>query len=104
MSKRSVWCEFSPEERAIIYERDYRRCIYCGSTNFLGIAHVFVSRAHRGKGCKENGVLLCQTCHYALDQGPDIELRAKIRNRCENYLYSKYGGISLEDLIYSKWK
>lgn len=101
--KRKEWTEFSPEESRAIIERDNGRCVYCGSTFYLGKAHIFVSRAHGGKGCKENGVLLCQTHHYALDQGPDTELRNKIQKRCENYLHSKYKNINIEEFKYNKW-
>ena len=103
MSKRSEWCEFSPKERAVIYERDNRRCIYCGSTMFLGAAHVFVSRAQGGKGCRENGVLLCSNvCHFILDQGNDDIRRQRIQKYCEDYLHSKYGEIDIESFIYNK--
>ena len=30
MSKRSNWCEFDKNTRKLIYERDKKRCIYCG--------------------------------------------------------------------------
>lgn len=100
--KRKDWCEFSPEERRIIYKRDYNRCIICGSRSFLGVAHIFVSRAKGGKGCKENGVLLCSDrCHSALDQGKDAEKRNSIRTKCENYLNNLYD-IDKESLIYKK--
>ena len=63
MSKRSKLCEFDKKTRELIYTRDNNRCIYCNDKFGLGIAHVFVSRAHGGKGCIENGVLLCTKCH-----------------------------------------
>jgi len=103
MSKRSDWCEFSPEERAVIYERDYKRCIYCGSTFGLGAAHIFVSRAHGGKGDRRNGVLLCQLDHQKLDQGNNSDLKAKILLYCQYYLKRIYGDIDIESLKYSKW-
>ena len=102
MSKRSKWCEFSEDERRQIYKRDNKRCIICGSTFGLGVAHIFVSRAHGGKGCKENGVLLCVTCHTALDNGNNAEKRIKINNYCCNYLYKYYGEINKIELIYKK--
>ncbi len=99
--KRKDWCEFSPEERKVIYKRDLERCIICGSRSFLGVAHIFYSRPKGGKGCRENGVLLCQQHHMALDQGKDTELRNKIRTICENYLNNLYD-IDKESLIYKK--
>lgn len=101
--KRKEWTEFSPEERKIIYERDSRRCIYCGSTSFLGAAHIFVSRAQGGKGCRENGVLLCQLDHQRLDQGKDTNKRNRIQNHCEKYLHNIYGDINIEEFKYNKW-
>ena len=103
MSKRSEWCEFSQEERQVIYERDYRRCIYCGSTFGLGAAHIFVSRAHGGKGCRENGCILCAYHHSILDQGKDEIARKRIHTYCEGYLHRIYGDIDIESLKYNKW-
>ena len=100
---RKQWCEFSKEERMIIYDRDFCSCIYCGGSFYLGVAHVFISRAHGGKGCKENGVLLCSQHHQILDQGANTEERIKIRNRCEKYLRTIYGDINVEDFKYEKW-
>lgn len=103
-SERSKFCEFDKKTRKEIYIRDNYRCIYCGGTFGLGIAHVFVSRAHGGKGCKENGVLLCIICHTALDNGNNAEKRLNIDNYCCNYLYSNYGKIDKQKLIYDKWR
>lgn len=104
MSKRSVWCEFDKKTRKEIYVRDDCRCIYCGGTFGLGIAHIFISRAHGGKGCKENGVLLCTICHGNLDNGSNTEKRIAINNYCCDYLYEKYGNIDKKDLKYDKWR
>ena len=62
-SKRSNWCEFNKKTRKLIYERDGNRCIYCNGKFGLGVAHIFISRAHGGKKKKKNGVLLCTSCH-----------------------------------------
>lgn len=104
MSKRSKWCEFSTKERKEIYKRDNNRCIICNGTFGLGIAHVFASRAHGGKGCKENGVLLCANCHGMLDNGNNTEKRIYINNYCCNYLYKHYGNIDKKELIFDKWR
>lgn len=104
MSKRSTWCEFNKKERQAIYERDNKRCVLCGSTFGIGIAHIFVSRAHGGKGCKENGVLLCAQCHTCLDNGNNTQRKIRIYNGCCNYLYKHYGEINKNNLIYNKWR
>lgn len=104
MSKRRIWCEFDKKTREEIYKRDNYRCIFCNGVFGLGIAHIFVSRAHGGKGCKENGVLLCTICHNALDNGNNTEKRIEINNYCCNYLYQKYGEINKQELIYDKYR
>lgn len=103
MSKRSNWCEFSKKEREEIYTRDEHRCVKCYSRSYLGIAHIFVSKAHGGKGCRQNGVLLCQECHNALDNGNNTEKRIEIYNYCCDYLYKEYGDIDKQLLIYNKY-
>ena len=57
MTKRSMWCEFDKDTRKYIKKRDNDRCIICGNKKTLQIMHVFLSRAHGGKGSKENGCL-----------------------------------------------
>ena len=90
MSKRSSWCEFNKKTREYIKEREKNRCIVCGTNYNLTIAHIFVSRAHGGKGCKENGILLCKNCHYFILDNPIGKIeneKAKIYLEfCKNYL------------------
>ena len=89
MSIRSQWCEFDKETRKYIKKRDNNRCIFCGNNGALQIAHIFLSRSHGGKGCKENGVMLCIKCHQALDNGKDVSLRDQISQFCRAYLIKK---------------
>ena len=51
MSKRSKACDITPKVRREVMERD-KRCVNCGRTNMLTIAHVYVSRAHGGRYCQ----------------------------------------------------
>ena len=104
MSKRSNWCEFDKNTRKLIYERDKKHCIYCGGRFGLAIAHIFVNRSHGGKGCKENGVLLCTKCHNDLDNGNNAKKRQDINQYCMNYLYNLYKDIDRKSLIYDKWR
>lgn len=99
MSIRSQWCEFDKETRKYIKKRDENRCIFCGNNGALQIAHIFLSRAHGGRGCKENGILLCIKCHNALDNGKDINLRNKIYNFCIEYLIKKEKIINITELM-----
>ena len=102
VNKRAIFSDFSKEEKMHIVERDLGKCIYCGQTTYLGVAHIFASRQKGGVGNRKNGVLLCQICHNALDNGKDSELREKIQKYCENYLYNLYGKIDLKEIIYDK--
>lgn len=89
MSIRSNWCEYDKDTRKYIKKRDKEKCINCGAKGGLQIAHIFLSRAKGGKGCKENGVLLCVKCHKILDNPIGIkenELSKDIENKCKNYL------------------
>lgn len=67
MSKRSIWCEFDKDTRKYIKKRDKEQCVVCHRKGALQIMHIFLSRAHGGHGCKENGCLGCITCHRIID-------------------------------------
>lgn len=98
MSKRSQWCDVSKELRKYIIDRD-KKCIICGAKKPLTMAHIFLSRAKGGKGCKENIVALCNKCHYYILDNPigkdNIEKSKKIEEYCKNYLIDK------EKIIYN---
>ena len=104
VNKRAIFSDFTKEEKLHIVERDAGKCIYCGKTTYLGVAHIFASRQKGGVGNRKNGVLLCQICHNALDNGKDSVLREKIQKYSENYLRNLYGDIKLEEIIYDKNK
>ena len=97
--------EFSKKERKEIYKRDDFQCVMpgCRNTFGLGVAHVFVSRAKGGLGVKENGALLCQEHHQALDQ-KNHKWHESIKQYVEDYLKHHYGIIDKQDVIYNKWK
>lgn len=65
----------------------------------MQIAHIFLSRAHGGKGCKENGVMLCIKCHQALDNGKGTSLRNEIHTYCAEYLVKKENILSITELM-----
>ncbi len=102
-NKRAIFSDFSKEEKEFIMKRDGARCIYCGGTTYLGIAHIFASRQKGGAGVRKNGVCLCQICHGNLDNGKDEALRESIQKFCEDYLKKIYGDIQKEDVIYDKY-
>lgn len=105
MSRRSRACEFPPEVRERIKERD-GGCIFCQigykmPTTYLpptDIMHI-VPRSHGGLGVEENGVWGCRHHHEMMDNGawhkPMVEY-------CEKYLAARYDGWSMEKLIYRK--
>ena len=95
--------EFDKKTRQTIYERDNHRCVLCYGTTFLGIAHVFVPRSKGGLGVVENGALLCQNCHHAMDNGSDAAYSDMIRNGVEQYMHARYD-IDISKLKENKWK
>lgn len=109
MSKRSQWCDVSKELRRYIIERD-KGCIICGAKKPLTMAHIFLSRAKGGKGCKENIVALCNNCHYYILDNPigknNIEKSKDMLAICYQYLFNKenvvYSDEFLETLKYHK--
>ena len=88
MTIRSKWTDFDKETRKYIKKRDENKCLICKSNGGLQIAHIFLSRAQGGKGCKENGVLLCVKCHQILDNpiGTQADKSKFYLECCKNYL------------------
>ena len=103
MSKRSRACEFSPDVRNRIRQRD-ETCIFCRGYGYSGfpasqIAH-FVGRAQGGLGIEKNGAYVCVLHHQQLDNGTDGK---RMRSFFEGYLRESYPDWNKEDLIYDKW-
>jgi len=99
MNKRSQWCDVSNEVRQYILKRDKGKCIICGGIYGLTMAHIFLSRAKGGKGCKENIATICKNCHYFILDNPIGEQKNKIAKYyleyCKKYLISK------ENIVYN---
>lgn len=88
-SKRSQWTEFDKDERKYIKKRDKEQCYLCGAKGALQIMHIFVNRAHGGKGERRNGVLGCVRCHTILDNpigAEQVSEAASMLRRCKAYL------------------
>jgi len=102
MAKVNLY-EFSPKTRKIIYERDNNCCVVCSGKTYLGIAHVFVPRSKGGLGIIENGALLCQECHHAMDNGSDPAYSDMVRYQVEQYMRARYD-INNVKLKYNKWE
>lgn len=101
-SKVSKACDFAPKVRKEIMRRDMSRCAYCGSVHNLTIAHAFIPRSKGGLGVKENGVILCMSCHHKLDNGLDKESKP-IKNYVESYMRRLYD-VNTRDLVYKKYE
>ena len=102
MSKRSNWCDYDKETRKYIKKRDENKCILCGSKGATQIMHIFLSRAHGGKGCKENGCLGCVKCHTIIDNPIGNEENKKQKEyleKCKKHLIEKEGIIYNKDFI-----
>ena len=88
-SKRSQWTEFDKDERKYIKKRDKEQCCLCGAKGALQIMHIFVNRAHGGKGERRNGVLGCVRCHAILDNpigAAQVSEANSMLRRCKAYL------------------
>ena len=101
MTARTKATDITPKVRAIAMRRDNHRCIYCGTTYMLQLAHVFVNRSHSGLGVEQNLVTLCIEHHMSLDNGK-IEKSKPIRDVAEFYLRHHYGEIDIESLKFRK--
>lgn len=97
-SARSKACDIKPSVRQRVLERDNHRCIFCGSSSALTIAH-FVGRGRGGLGIEQNLVVACMTCHMKADQG--THTREYHRQMC-HYLKKKYPDTRVEELVYKR--
>lgn len=67
-----------------IYERDQHRCVNC--TRWVEDGHKFhhvIYKSHGGDDSEENGVLLCDECHYQVHHGKDS---LKVKDKIKRYL------------------
>lgn len=98
-SKRAKACDISTKVKNIVWERDGKRCIRCGSRYAMPSAH-YLPRSKGGLGIEENIVTLCLPCHNAYDHTTE---RKAIGEFIEAYLKSKYPDWDKSKLIYRKW-
>lgn len=99
-SKRSRACDISPKVRKEVMERDGHKCIICGSTDNLQVAH-YVSRARLGLGIPQNLAVMCGVCHFEMDNGKSHrELQKLVRGHLQGF----YEDWNEKELIYTKWR
>lgn len=94
--------EIPTKLKKVVWERDNRKCIFCGKTVeiFNANAHL-VKRSALGKGIEQNLFTACDECHYEQDHGSNTE---EMTRKAENYLKSIYGeDWKKENLIYKKY-
>ncbi len=99
-SKRAKACAISPKVKAVVWERDMHRCVYCKSINAFPEAH-YIPRSRGGLGIEENILTLCRLCHDAFDNGT-ATMRQEIGHYCRDYLKALYPGWEEKNLIYRK--
>lgn len=99
MNKRSKACDIPQAVKKAVWERDKKRCIYCGNCEAMPSCH-FIPRSKGGLGIEKNIVTLCRNCHYNFDQ---TDLRPYYKEFIEDYLKSIYKDWKKEDLVYTKW-
>lgn len=97
-SKRTKACDVSHAVRNIVLERDQGRCIFCGISANLTMAH-FVGRARGGLGIEQNLVTACMKCHTEADQGAHTK---EYHKRMYSYLKNLYPDMNPRNLIYRK--
>ena len=102
MSKRSLWCDFDKETKKYIKKRDKETCVCCGARGALQAMHIFLSRAHGGHGCKENGAMGCVKCHVPIYNSicsEQVELGKQLLARAKTYLIEKENIIVNKEFI-----
>ena len=98
-SNRTKWTDFDKETKRYIKKRDGGKCVICGKVGATQCMHVFLSRAHGGKGCKENGASGCPECHRINDNPigkKERELSITNNYKVKRYLIEKEN-ITLND-------
>lgn len=101
MHKETKATAIPTEVKSVVFRRDRRQCVICGS--FAGGPHChFIRRSQGGMGVEENIWTGCDTCHKAFDSeattGPlHEEVRAYLKWRYPGWdesklIYHKYGG------------
>lgn len=97
-SNRSKACDISNNVKNIVWERDHKRCIFCGSHRAMPNAH-YIPRSAGGLGIEQNIVTACIQCHQNLDQTTQ---RKEMFKYVESYLSKLYPDFTDEERKYKK--
>ena len=100
--KRTKATDIPPKVKALVWERDGHKCIYCERYVPKGCANAhFIKRSQGGLGIPENVVTLCSNCHYEEDFGQNCK---EYEDFIEKYLKGIYGDDWNKDkLVYKKY-
>lgn len=100
MHRETKFTAISPATKKKVWQRDFGRCVLCGSTNAGPHCH-FVRRSQGGLGTEENIWTGCQRCHGAFDSestdGP-------LHDRMRDYFKTLYPQWDESKLKYKKWE
>ena len=91
-------CSISTKTKKRVYERDQKRCIFCGAPGFPE-AH-YIPRSHGGLGIEQNIITACRPCHDKLDNSTQRQQMLKV---AAEHLKSFYPDWNEKNLIYDKW-
>lgn len=97
-SKRSKACAVSPEVRKRVLERDGHKCVRCGRSFCLQIAH-YIPRSLGGLGIEQNLVTLCLECHTKEHN----ELHNEIDEMMRLWLENLYPNFTDNERRFKKW-
>lgn len=100
MHDRTKKVAIPPKVREAVEKRDKHRCIFCGSPNARGEAHI-INRSQGGLGVEQNLVTVCPSCHFQMDNGQASKL---FKEKAVAYVKSLYKDWDAKDYVYDKWK
>lgn len=100
MHRRTKEVAIPSSVRQAVEDRDGHCCIFCGSPNARGEAHV-INRSQGGLGVEQNLVTVCPKCHSQMDNGQASKL---FKEKAQNYLKAFYKDYDPKDYVFDKWK
>lgn len=98
MHRQTKATSIPPRVKKAVWERDFGRCVLCGSVNAGPHCH-FVRRSQGGLGIPENIWTGCLRCHEAFDsEATDGPLHREMRD----YFKTIYPDWDKSSLVYRK--
>ncbi len=99
-SRRTQALAISKDTKMIVWERDNKRCIFCGIILPWNLANShFIKRSHGGLGIPENVFCACLKCHQKFD---DSKYRLDMLPIAERHMMMKYKDWNKDNLVYKK--